>query len=58
MFKKAILTAVEKIARIEKAPKEMQAMVAKAFISDDIKDEDVQYLIQRRYFRTTKRSRS
>jgi surface antigen len=44
MFKKAILTAVEKIARIEKAPKEMQAMVAKAFISDDIKDEDVQYL--------------
>ena len=44
MFKKAILTAVEKIARIEKAPKEMQAMVAKAFISDNIKDEDVQYL--------------
>ena len=44
MFKKAILTAVEKIARIEKAPKEMQAMVAKAFISDSIKDEDVQYL--------------
>ena len=44
MFKKAILTAVEKIARIEKAPKEMQAMVAKAFISDSIEDEDVQYL--------------
>ena len=44
MFKKAILTAVEKIARIEQAPKEMQAMVAKAFISDEVKDEDVQYL--------------
>ena len=44
MLKKNILTAVEKIARIEQAPKEMQAMVAKAFISDDIKDEDIQYL--------------
>ena len=34
----------EKIARIEQAPKEVQVMVAKAFIRDDIPDEDVQYL--------------
>ena len=37
------LTWEEKIARIEKAPKEVQIMVAKAFIRDDIPDEDVQY---------------
>lgn len=34
----------EKIARIEQAPKEVQTMVAKAFIREDIPDEDVQYL--------------
>ena len=34
----------EVIARIEQAPKEMQTMVAKAFIRDDIDDESVQYL--------------
>lgn len=34
----------EKIARIEQAPKEMQTMVAKAFLRDDIDDESVQYL--------------
>lgn len=33
----------EKIARIEQAPAEAQVMVAKAFIRDDIPDEDVQY---------------
>jgi surface antigen len=33
----------EKIARIEQAPAEVQAMVAKAFIRDDIPDENVQY---------------
>lgn len=33
----------EKIARIEQAPVEVQVMVAKAFIRDDIPDEDVQY---------------
>jgi len=34
----------ERIARIEQAPAEVQVMVAKAFIRDDIPDEDVQYL--------------
>ena len=34
----------ERISRIEQAPKEMQTMVAKAFIRDDIDDESVQYL--------------
>ncbi len=33
----------EKIKRIEMAPKEVQTMVAKAFIRDDIPDENVQY---------------
>lgn len=33
----------EKIARIEKAPKEVQTMVAKAFIREDIPDENIQY---------------
>lgn len=37
------LTWEEKIARIEQAPIEAQVMVAKAFIRDDIPDEDVQY---------------
>lgn len=34
----------EKIEKIEKAPKEVQTMVAKAFLRDDIKDENIQYL--------------
>ena len=38
------LTYEEKIKRIEMAPKEVQAMVAKAFIREDIDDENVQYL--------------
>lgn len=37
------LTWEEKIARIEQAPIEMQTMVAKAFLRDDIPDENVQY---------------
>lgn len=40
----AQLTSEERIARIEQAPKEMQTMVAKAFLRDDIDDESVQYL--------------
>lgn len=39
----AKLKAEEKIARIEMAPKEAQIMVAKAFLSKDIKDENIQY---------------
>lgn len=38
------LTWQEKIARIEQAPEEAQTMVAKAYIREDIPDEDVQYL--------------
>lgn len=38
------MTWEEIIARIEQAPKEMQTMVAKAFIRDDIDNENVQYL--------------
>ena len=38
------LTDKEKIERIEMAPKEVQTMVAKAFIREDIDDENVQYL--------------
>ena len=38
-----VLTWQEKIARIEQAPVEVQTMVAKAFIRDDIPDENVQY---------------
>ena len=34
----------EKIAKIEQAPEEMQTMVAKAFIREDIPDENIQYL--------------
>ena len=40
----AQLTSEERIARVEQAPKEMQTMVAKAFLRDDIDDENVQYL--------------
>lgn len=38
------LTIEEKIKRIEMAPAAMQALVAKAFLREDIDDEDVQYL--------------
>lgn len=38
------LTDKQKIERIEMAPKEVQTMVAKAFIREDIDDENVQYL--------------
>ena len=44
MLEKLILSAKEKIANIEKAPAEMQAKVAKAYISDEINDEDVQFI--------------
>jgi len=40
----AKMTDKEKIARIEKAPKEMQTMVAKAFIREDIDNENIQFL--------------
>jgi hypothetical protein len=39
----AQLSTEERIRRIELAPNEIQTMVAKAFIRDDIDDEDVQY---------------
>ena len=38
------MTDKEKIKRIEQAPLEMQTMVAKAFIREDIEDENIQYL--------------
>ena len=38
------LTDKQKIERIEMAPAEMQTMVAKAFIREDIEDDNVQYL--------------
>lgn len=38
------LTIEEKIKRIEMAPAAMQVSVAKAFLREDIDDEDVQYL--------------
>ena len=38
------LTSEEMISRIEQAPTEMQIRVAKAFIREDIIDENVQYL--------------
>lgn len=38
------MTIEEKIRNIELAPAEMQAMVAKAYLREDINDEDVQYL--------------
>lgn len=44
MEEKKTLTAEEKIARIEMAPKEVQVMVAKAYLLDDMDDEGVQYL--------------
>lgn len=44
MEEKKTLTAEEKIARIEMAPKEVQVMVAKAYLLEDMDDEGVQYL--------------
>lgn len=38
------LSTEERIKRIEQAPNDVQTMVAKAFIRDDIDDEDIQYL--------------
>ena len=38
------LTVEEKIKRIEMAPVEVQTMVAKAYLREDIADEDIQYL--------------
>ena len=38
------LTAEERIKRVEMAPVEVQTRVAKAFLRDDIEDENVQYL--------------
>lgn len=40
----AQLSSEERIRRVELASKEVQTMVAKAFLRDDIDDEDVQYL--------------
>ncbi len=40
----AQLSSEERIKRIEQAPAIVQTMVAKAFLRDDIDDEDVQYL--------------
>lgn len=40
----AQLSSEERIARVEQAPAEVQTMVAKAFLRDDIDDEQVQYL--------------
>lgn len=40
----AQLTSEERIKRIELAPEEIQVKVAKAFLREDIDDEDVQYL--------------
>lgn len=44
MEEKKTLTAKEKITRIEMAPKEVQVMVAKAYLLEDMDDEGVQYL--------------
>ncbi len=40
----AQLSSEERIKRVEQAPVEVQTMVAKAYLRDDIDDEDVQYL--------------
>ena len=42
--KNTTLTAEERIKRIEMAPVEVRDMVAKAYLREDINDEDVQYL--------------
>jgi len=38
------LSSEERISRVEQAPIEVQTMVAKAYLREDIDDEDVQYL--------------
>lgn len=40
----AQLSSEERIKRVEQAPVEIQVRVAKAFLRDDIDDEDIQYL--------------
>lgn len=40
----AQLSSEERIVRVEQAPEAVRVMVAKAFLRDDIDDEDVQYL--------------
>jgi len=40
----AQLSSEERIKRVEQAPSEVQTMIAKAFLRDDIDDEDIQYL--------------
>ena len=49
MAKAKNLTAEERIRRIEMAPVEVQAMVAKAYLREDIDDEDVWYMTFRHY---------
>lgn len=44
MAKAKNLTAEERIRRIEMAPVEVRTMVAKAYLREDIDDEDVQFL--------------
>ena len=44
MAKTNNLSAEERIKRVEMAPAEIQVRVAKAFLREDINDEDVQYL--------------
>lgn len=44
MAKTKNLTAEERIRRVEMAPVEVQTRVAKAFLRDDIEDENVQFL--------------
>ena len=44
MAKTNNLSAEERIKRVEMAPVEVQTRVAKAFLRDDIEDENVQYL--------------
>ena len=44
MAKTNNLSAEERIRRVEMAPVEVQTRVAKAFLRDDIEDENVQYL--------------
>jgi hypothetical protein len=43
VYNMAKLTDKEIIERIEMAPREVQVMVAKAFIREDINNDDVQY---------------
>ena len=40
---KEVLTWEQKIQNIESAPEEVRLMIAKAYLRDDIPDENVQY---------------